>query len=353
MKLCTFLFALFPLAAAPTYTVVNIGGVGGNLSEAFGINSAGVVAGRAIDAQGSSQGFAYESFAQSFGSDSDARGINSAGEVIGTRGGYATVWRGGSPETVPTLGGNSSYGLGISDAGHVTGASVRSDGELHAFLAFNGHLVDVGTLGGTWSAGYSVNNSGQVVGVAETAGGNMSGFRWDESSGKMQQLTGPGGSIDTRAFAINSSGMVAGAALNANGQYQAALWDSEGSVLDLGSFGNSGSFAYGLNDSGSVVGYTFDSLGRQRAFVWTEGMLFDLNSMVEAPGWSFTAAYGINSQGQIVGTGYYNGVSAAFRLDPVLEAPPSADELVSSVPEPGYAVPILAGLIAVLYKRKP
>jgi probable HAF family extracellular repeat protein len=346
--------------AAPVYTIVNLGGVGGELSEAFAVNAGGAVAGRALDVTGSSLGFAYEGFTQVFHGESEMRGINAGGEIVGTRDGYATIWRGGSAESLGTLGGNESYGLGISDSGHSTGAaSLRDDRELHAFLSFNGQMLDLGTLGGTWSSGYGVNTAGQVAGVSQTTSGGFAGFRWDASTG-MRRLYAPSGASDTRAFAINGQGAVAGMARTSQGYYHAAVWDTNGSVLDLGDFGGRHSFAYGINDEGSVVGYSFDALGRQRAFVWTGGMLFDLNTLLDGEGWSLTAAYGINSNGQIVGTGYYKGVSSAFRLDPTSFAVPhglSSDGLEpgfgSEVPEPATAVSLLlAGLAGVLYRPK-
>ena len=117
--------AIVPLAAAPMYTIVNIGGIGGAVSEAFAINSSGIAAGSALDRTGRMHGFAYEKFTTSFESGTDVRGVNSGGEVVGTSGGYATVWRGGSAESLGSLGGSGSYGLGINDKGAVTGGALR------------------------------------------------------------------------------------------------------------------------------------------------------------------------------------------------------------------------------------
>lgn len=356
LKCYLFLLAVLPAVAGPMYTAVHIGGAGESVSEAFAISATGAVAGTALDSNGRSHGFAYEAFTQTFGSDTEARGINALGEVIGTQAGYATIWRGGSAESLGSLGGAGSYGLAISDSGYATGAALRSDGHLHAFLSFNGNLVDVGTLGGTWSAGYSVNSSGQIAGVSENANGQFSAFRWDASKG-IQQLTGLGGNAtDTRAYGLNSSGTVAGAAMTADGHYHAAVWDSEGVVLDLGSLGGGPSYAYGVNDAGSVVGYSYDALGRQRAFVWTGGLLFDLNSVVGDPDWEFTAAYAINARGQIAGTGIYKGVSSAFRLDPLAVSDPTGDplevDLGSEVPEPMTTFPVVVGLAALVYRLK-
>jgi probable HAF family extracellular repeat protein len=352
------LLAVVPLAAAPTYSIVNIGGVGGSLSEAFAISANGAVAGTAYDIHNNSRGFAYEANTQVYGSGTDFRGINSKGEVVGTRGGYATVWRDGSPQSLGALGGNASWGLGISEAGRITGAALRADGELHAFLSFNGQMLDVGTLGGSWSSGYAVNDAAQVAGYSLTKDGAFAAFRWDQQNG-MRRLDGPNGSTDSRAFGINGAGAVAGSYRNSSGDFRAAMWDSDGTVVDIGSLGGGYSFGYGINDDGSVVGFSYDGLGRQRAFIWTGGMLFDLNSLVNDVDWSFTAAYAINAKGQIAGTGYYKGVSTAFRLDPNRssssdEPPLLGDELetISEVPEPALALPVLIGLGVLLYRRK-
>jgi probable HAF family extracellular repeat protein len=350
------------------YTLTNIGGVGGSRSEAFAINAVGVAVGAAIDIDGRSQGFAYEQFVQSFGEDTDGRGINSPGQIVGTQGGYATVWKGGSAERLGTLGGAESAGFAINDLGYVTGASLTNDGQSHAFLASGGNLIDLGALGGTWSAGYGINGSGQIAGSAETVRGDTHAFVWDEKTG-MRDL-GTIGGRDSRAMAINSSGLVAGASTDSARYFHATVWTASGLATDIGTLGGAHSYAYGLNDAGYAVGWSFDGQGRSRAFVWTGGMLLDLNDLVgNASGWSLNAAYGINSRGQIVGTGTYLGQSSAFRLDPVLSplvvSAPS-DELqqdqapssvVFPVPEPsttglialGVALLLIIGHLKLMY----
>jgi MYXO-CTERM domain-containing protein len=167
------------------------------------------------------------------------------------------------------------------------------------------------------------------------------------------------GGRDSRAMAINSSGVVAGAATNRGRYFHATVWRPEGGVTDIGTLGGSHSYAYGINDAGVVVGWSYDSRGGMRAFVWSGGMLFDLNDLVSnADGWSLTAAYGINQNGQIVGTGFFNGESAAFLLDPMsysearLPGASSASFQTANlepaaVPEPGgMAVVGLGGLLA-------
>jgi probable HAF family extracellular repeat protein len=354
LKICILLLAVVPLAAAPTYSLVNLGGMGGSSSDAFALNAFGAVAGTAFDRNETSHGFAYQNSMQQFEADSDARGINAEGSVVGTSQGLATVWKNGTAERLGTLGGDDSNGIAINDFGYVTGASLRADGKRHAFLAANGQLIDLGALGGSWSAGYAINNAGQIAGASNTSSGAYHAFLWDQATG-MRDL-GTLGGRESRAFALNSSGAVAGAATLPSGQYRAALWSTDGSITNLGTLGGLCSYAYGVNDDGFAVGYSYDGQGRSRAFVWADGMLFDLNDLAQnAPGWSLTAAYGINAAGQIVGTGTFNGSNSAFLLDPLLlEVPRQSRNLavLSDVPEPSTSLLLAGGALALLCWRK-
>jgi probable HAF family extracellular repeat protein len=212
----------------------------------------------------------------------------------------------------------------------------------------------LGTLGGSWSAGYAINNAGQIAGSSNTAAGAYHAFVWEEAAG-MRDL-GTLGGRESRGFALNSAGAVAGAATLRSGQYRAALWATDGSVTNLGTLGGLCSYAYGLNDDGYAVGYSYDGQGRSRAFVWADGMLFDLNDLVQnAPGWSLTAAYGINEAGQIVGSGTFNGSHSAFLLDPtLLEIPRQSRNLavISDVPEPSTGLLLAGGALALLWRKK-
>ena len=136
---------------------------------------------------------------------------------MGTSQGYATVWKKGTAENLGTLGGDDSTGIAINDLGYVTGASLRADGERHAFLASNGQLIDLGALGGSWSAGYAINNAGQIAGTSSMASGAYHAFLWDEAKG-MRDL-GTLRRNESRGFAVNASGEVAGAATTPDGQY--------------------------------------------------------------------------------------------------------------------------------------
>ena len=72
LKISILLLAVVPLAAAPTYSLINLGGMGGSSSEAFGLNAFGAVAGTAFDWNDTAHGFAYQNSLQAFAPGSDA-----------------------------------------------------------------------------------------------------------------------------------------------------------------------------------------------------------------------------------------------------------------------------------------
>ena len=70
-------------------------------------------------------------------------------------------------------------------------------------------------------------------------------------------------------------------------------------VMDIGTLGGSYSAAYGINDSGQVVGWSETAAGAQHAFVWDEKVgMADLGTL----GGSASCAYAINNAGHVVGS---------------------------------------------------
>jgi probable HAF family extracellular repeat protein len=113
----------------------------------------------------------------------------------------------------------------------------------------------------------------------------------------------------SKATAINNNGQVVGFA--STGEYNSSgldinhafLWQN-GSMSDLGVIGGSSaslnSFAYGINDNGQIVG-TAQVVGGgsdNSAFLYINSTMQNLNVT--------GTAYGINNSGQIAGTGYNN-----------------------------------------------
>jgi probable HAF family extracellular repeat protein len=71
--------------------------------------------------------------------------------------------------------------------------------------------------------------------------------------------------------------------------------------LDGGSY----SRAYGISDNGQVVGSAYISSFDQLAFYyWGNGPMMDLNTLIDPSlGWDLEAAFSINDAGQIAGYG--------------------------------------------------
>jgi probable HAF family extracellular repeat protein len=343
-----------PLCAAPMYSVVNLGGLGGARSEVFTITGSGIAAGVATTAGREialpvvHDGTGTRALSSSRG---QVNGVSDSGAAVGTTftrtGARATVWNEKGEHVLSTLGGAESYGLAINGTGNIIGSSMTASGYAHAFLTLADEMVDLGTLGGGWSSAYGVNDALDVVGYSMTSSGNLGAFFWSPATG-MFSLPALGGA-NSYAFGINESGSVVGAANASDGYLKAFLYQN-GSTRSLGTLGGTTSSAYGINSSGDVVGYSSDSRGRLRAFIWRDGVMYDLNSLAGGrDGWTLDAAYAINDSGQIVGRGTYQGQTMAFRLDPVFT--PQMQSLsrsslaadVAPVPEPASAILMLFG----------
>ena len=139
------------------------------------------------------------------------------------------------------------------------------------------------------SAG-EINDAGQVVGaysrdpVPPSQASVRWAFLWDD--GVFRSL------FEGSAADINNVGQVAGEWESTRGYPVAAVWDAAHGPRELGVLpGGVFSAAYGLNDVGQVVGWS-ESFGGNHAFLWDDGQMIDLG---------FGAAADINNAGQIVG----------------------------------------------------
>jgi probable HAF family extracellular repeat protein len=254
-------------ASAQTYTVTDLGSLGGNAtfthSEAFGVNASGEVVGRsALPTKVPTTGcpprhpcFTYPE--------------------------HAYVYSAGTMTDLGTLGGIFSWGTAINRAGDVAGYSTLSDsnGPYHAFLVHNGRMADLGSLAANGSSeADGINNFGEIVGWSNvvTSAGNVVQHAFLVSGGKMMDL-GTLGSNYSAATGINNLHQVVGGSDLANGSIHAFLY-AGGVMKDLGTLGGPQSDAYAINDVGQVVGWAQTASDATHAFLYSGGRMIDLGA---------------------------------------------------------------------------
>jgi probable HAF family extracellular repeat protein len=315
---------------AQTYSVTDLGTLGGPTSAAYGINTAGEVTGIAALTSGLhafvASGGKMTDLGTLGGEYSQGEGINSFGSVVGystlADGSYrAFMYTNGLMTSLGTLGANYSAAYAVNDAGQVVGASITSTNLNHAFLYSRGQMTDLGTLGGNqpgWSTVASgISASGQVVGYSYRTDGNFHGFLY--MNGVMQDLGTLGGSW-SQAYAINNAGQIAGQAYLPRNAKAHAFLHSGGKMTDLGAF-HAYSSGLAVNSSGVVVGQADikNSTGLlvYHAVIFTNGKPQDLNKLIPVnSGWVLSSANSVNDAGQIVGYGTLHGAQHAFLLTP-------------------------------------
>lgn len=181
-------------------------------------------------------------------------------------------------------------------------------------------VLDLGTLGGASSTASAVNASGQVVGQSYIAGGtqtNQHAFLWQ--NGGMTDLGILPNSTRSVASDINDSGQIVGGSsgtLNNTPWTHAVLWQN-GTITDLGTLGGDSSGAVAINNHGQIVGNSKTASGSFGSFVWENGTMYDLGTLLPAnSGWvtQTLSSIDINDNGQIAGTGRFNGQEHAFLI---------------------------------------
>ncbi|WHZ19350.1 MAG: hypothetical protein OJF55_001499 [Rhodanobacteraceae bacterium] len=355
-------------AQAGKYVVTDLGTLGGSQAFPHGINASGQVVGDAyLSGDSAEHGFrtkpnqpinpATDDVGTLGGTWSAAYSINNRGQVAGIAAlanGTVEPYRLDATGTLQDLG--SLFGLpnsvanGINNLGQVTGASWVNGGAYcyfvggsHAYLtAANSPLNPSDDLGTAipgncrYSDGFAVNDAGHVVGY--TAASNFASpqqhaMYWTPNGG-LQDLGVlgitpgvPNNLIDATAVAINASDWIVGRstynhdpAISAYATH-AFFSIAGGPMTDMGTLGGNWSEASGINSAGAIVGdATLAGDSASHAFLYANGTMQDLNNALPAgSNWVLVSAEGINDSGQIIATGWLNGVAFvghAVRLDP-------------------------------------
>lgn len=310
---------------------VDLGTLGGVVSQGFAINATGQIAGEA-NLSGD-----LETHAVLFtdgmildlgtlgGSLSSATAINASGQIAGrsfTTGNQtieAFLYSDGAMVSLGTLGGSFSTAVAINDSGAVAGDSETEDFEDHAFLHTDGTMMDLGTLGGSYSSARALNNAGMVVGESDLDNGEIHGFL--HANGVMTDLGTLGGDYST-AYGLNEPGQVIGASSTASGEWHGFIYENE-TLTDLETLGGGYTDPFAINNLGHVVGHSVTDTGSLHAFLWRDGTIVDLNDWLPSDsGWELISAQFINDSGRIVGFGIYEESFEWF----ILQLPTGANQ---------------------------
>jgi probable HAF family extracellular repeat protein len=308
-----------------SYTITNLGSLGGTFSVPAAVNNHGAVVGFSTTANNvASHAFLYShgrmtDLGTLGGTTSDATDINDRGVVVG----FSNVAPGNKQVDAFLDQGGKLKDLGpvnpaLADGGLV---SINAEGDISgisvggydALIHRHGTNIDLGSLAGLGSISRDLNDSGQVVGLSATAmlrAANSSSeptvifHSFLYSHGKMSDL-GTLGGTDSVANSINDRGEVVGLSDTTNNAATHAFGYSHGRMTDLGTLGGRDSVAAAINEQGVVVGASLTSSSTLHGFIDQRGRMADLNSLIPPEsGFVITNAEDINDRGQIVAQGY-------------------------------------------------
>jgi len=297
-------FGAGPALAATTWTLIDVGTLGGPGSYGAAISNSGIVAGCADTAAGPAHAFIYSNgemhdLGDPGSGQSCALAVNNDGVVAGRSGtGEIVIWRASG---VTHLGVKGDVG-GIDGFGVVVGA-IREGTQTTAFKYQNGTVIP---LAGANSTANGINARGQVVGTA-----NGHAVLYEEGGARDLGTLGGNGSS---ARGINDNGQIVGMAADANGQPQPFLFDA--AMHALPGPGYSGAIA--INNRGQVIGSAEGTHG----YLIENGQYTRLDTLpaVVAKGWRRMEPTGINDRGWIVGSASTpSGDLRAFVLVPAAE----------------------------------
>jgi probable HAF family extracellular repeat protein len=265
------------------------------------------------------------------------------------------VWENGVMRELPTLGGHHGFAAGVNNRGQIVGwaeTPVRDptcSATATQVLQFRAVIWEPksGSQGkvktrelrpfedDSTSAATAINDNGQVVGISgdcDQAVGRLSARHavlWDKN-GKPTEIPNLGGTAWHTPMDINQQGDVVGFSNPAEPGdpefiSRAFLWINGAAeaedlkVLD----GDAFSEAFAINSRRQVVGISFGGASGARAFLYEDGVLKNLNDLVDIAPDVLLSAQDINDAGQITGrvSDAATGEVMAFVATPIASRP--------------------------------
>lgn len=299
-----------------TYTMLDLGTLGGTSATVSSINNRGEAVGFVNLADGNHAFYWSQSTGVIDLGRGEAKCINDQGVVVGiVLAGDAFSWTFDSGRVNYD---NMQY-TSINSAGQITGW-INSQ---PVFIDEDGTITAIDTpLLSNYNLPTTINNDG-LVGGYYYLDRQYHAYIWSEQEGLIVLNPLQAGTYGTWVNDVNNNGTAVGYAETTEYYSRAVWWDSAGDAHALDPLsGGYDSCAYAINDNGIVVGrshiYTY------RACYWdTLGTVYDLGTLSQ---YYQSTAYSINNQGWIGG----NSGDHAIIWQPV--------------PEPSNLLTLLGGL---------
>lgn len=212
--------------------------------------------------------------------------------------------------TLPTTY-HRSAAVAINNCGVIVGSAYTNGTVAHAFCYTNGVMIDLGTVGGKFVSSFAMglNDAGTIVGqcMSSNLGGYVEVRAFQFKSNTMDLL--PLGGLGSWASGVNDADKIVGH-VRTNSNNGIAFLYGGGAMTDLGVLGGAHSEAFGINSNGTIVGYsTIAGSSARHAFVCAGGVMSDLGTL----GGASSSARAINGSGTIAGDGDVGTVRHAFR----------------------------------------
>ena len=296
---------------------------------------------------------------------SHAYGINSAGQIAGDGDdgdlrGKALVYRNGQWLEIDGSGGSYQNAYGVADNGVIFGnysstGSPATETWQPVYWTYDADhdrydRNDLPKAAGTPSTGfsgafvYASSKFGVAVGqLATDILGNRAALWNNDASHSLVVLANPAGAISGLALGVSDDGRAVGYAYGGAAADFAVMWmnDAAHTPVNLGTLGGDlRSRAFAVNNAGRVVGASYGSPAIARGFVCQNDTIRELTTLLDAADatWTINEAAGINNAGQIVAVATLNGVRHPVMLVPFDPGPIESVSVAA-----GHAAPQLVG----------